>query len=295
MADTYFGNHFPLTIYNNRPVIDITRRAAITNSTLLNPFIFYPSTITNNKRSDQLARDFFDDPYQEWVLFLTNNIIDPYEQWYMNTDEFNDFMIQKYGSIPYSQQHIKYYTNNWYNNLTPITVSAYDALSTVELKYYNPNYDVFGMIISYSRVQEDWTLNTNHLVSFVFDVQIPAFVNNEIVTINYGNTSGSGQVSLCANNILNIQHVSGYYLPNGTVNVASFSITGTQSNSVAQAANSVIINSYDSVTADEDSYYDPVYIYDYEFNKNESNKVINVMLKNYVPKLSSQLRTVINS
>jgi len=296
--DTFFSK-FPLTVYNGQPVVDITRRAVISNTTLLNPFIFYPSTINNSKRSDQLSRDYYNDPYREWLIFMTNQITDPYSQWYMDQAEFNDYMLQKYGSLTLPQQKVKYYTNNWFDNIEEtISVSDYDALSTNLLKYYQPNFDGFGKVISYSRVQVDWTLKTNHLVSFNFSNVIPTFIDDEIVKITYtANNVGSGQVASFGNNFVNIQHVNGYYLPNGSVNAASFSLVGSQSNAVVTIAtsNAVIINSYDAVPNNEIIYYDPVTYWQYEDARNENQKVLQVMVNTYVPQVSNELEKVLNS
>ena len=297
MADTYF-NKFPLINYNGVPCVDITRRAVISNTTLLNPYIFTPITINNSIRSEQLSRQYYGDPYQEWVIFMTNQITDPYDSWYMDSTQFNDFILQKYGSLTLPQQTIMYYTNNWYDNVETITVSNFDALSTNLQKYYEPTFDGFGQINGYNRIQVDWTTTTNHLVSFNFANTIPTFIDNEIVAINYtANNVGSGQVASFGNNYLNIQHVAGYYLPNGSINAASFSIVGSQSNSTITVANanSVTITSFDALPDNEDIFYDAVTQWDYENNKNESNKVLQMLLPQFVPQVSADLQNVLNS
>lgn len=296
MPDTFFA-HFPLITYNGQAVVNITERAVIANTTLLNPNLFYPIAIKAGQRSDQLSRQVYTDPYQEWLIFMSNQIIDPYNQWYMDSSQFSDFITQKYGSIPLAQQTIMYYTNNWYNG-SNISVSTFDSLDATLTKYYQPFFDGFGIIIGYYRTPLDWTISTNHLVSFNFTNNIPAFINNEIVTITYtANNIGSGQVASFSNNNLNIQHVSGYYLPNGSINAVSFSILGSQSNALItiSTANSMTINSYDSVTAEEDIFYDPVTQWNYEDNKNEGNKILQIMLPQFVPGTSQQLKTVLNS
>ena len=295
--DTYFSK-FPLTSYNGMPVVDITRRAVISNTDLLNPFFYYPVTINNNERTDQISRKYYQDPYQEWVLFLTNQIYDPYDQWYMNNEEFQDYMYQKYTNIPLTTQTVMYYTNNWFLNTDRVSVAYFDALDPSLMKYYQPNLDGFGSVTSYSRIQEDWTINTNHLVSFNFSNTIPQFINNEIVAINYGaNLVGSGQVAVCTNNVLNIQHVSGYYLPNGVVNAAAFSILGSQSNALITIpnANAVTILSFDTIPPEEDVFYSPVYVFDYETNMNESNKVLNILVSGYETQVSDALQKALNS
>jgi hypothetical protein len=300
MSDNYFTK-FPSVNYNGQTVIDITKRAIISSNTYNNPFLFYPISVASGMRTDQIARQYYGDPYQEWLLFLTNQITDPYDSWYMDGDEFNNFLTTKYGSIQISQQKIMYYTNNWYDD-PGISITSFDALPIDALKFYTPVYDGYGNIISYSRIQEDWTLNTNYVVSYQFlNTTIPStFVNDEIVTVTFtANTIGSGQFTYSSSNTINIQHVSGYFQnpANTTVNASSFSLYGTQSGSTVTIsnANNLSITVWATAPADAYVYYDPVYYYDYETNKNEANKIINIMQTNYVASTSTQLTKVLNN
>ena len=298
MGDNYFKK-FPLINYNGQNVIDITKRVAVSNTSILNPYLFRPEIIQRNERSDQLAREYYNDPYQEWILFLTNNIQDPYDEWYLSPNEFSDYIIQKYGSLTVPQQKVKYYLNNWSDYTGAIDLSTYDSLDTSLLKYYEPLINGYGSIYAYQRVQQDWVLNTNHLVSYCFTNTIPTFIDDEIINITFtSNATGNAQVVSCTNNILNVQHVIGYYInPSNTINTASFSITGTESNSVITltSSNNVIINIYDAVSAPEDVYYSPYSYYQYEYDKNESKKVINVLQQSYVPQFSKNLTKKLNS
>jgi len=297
MSDQYF-QRFPKITYSNSTAIDITRRAAISNNTLSNPYLFSPVTIDRGQRSDQLARQYYGDPYQEWLIFLTNNIIDPYSSWYMNPNEFSDYIIQKYGSLTLPQQKVKYYQNNWALYPGAIDLATYLSLDISLLKYYQPLLDGYGNIYAYNRVQEDWLINTNHLVSYTFSNTIPQFIDNEIVNVIFdANSSGNGQVVSCTNNILNIQHVIGYYIPpNNQINAASFSITGTESNSFISVSNNddIIYNAYDTISAEEDVYYSPITEYAYEYQKNEDNKILQIMQSSYVPQVSKSLSKIIN-
>lgn len=278
--------------------MDITRRAVVANTTLFNPYLFSPVTIKRSERSDQLAREYYADPYQEWVVFLTNNIIDPYSSWYMNPNEFNDFIVQKYGSITSPQQKVKYYQNNWSYYLGAITRSTYDSLDVSLQKYYEPMFDGYNNIYAYSRIQQDWVINTNHLVSYNFNFNIPQFTLDEIVTVNFDATrSGNAQVVSCSSNTLNLQHVIGYYIPPNPIVPATFSITGTESGSIINIVNTtdVVFNAFNTVSAAEQVYYSPVTYYSYEYNKNEANKNINIMEKSFVPQLSKTLTKVLNN
>ncbi|MHB8484020.1 MAG: hypothetical protein ACYDBV_15085, partial [Nitrospiria bacterium] len=57
----------------------------------------------------------------------------------------------------------------------------------------------------------------------------------------------------------------------------------------------VSVQSYDTITPAEDIFYSPVYYYDYEDSKNESNKILNIMQPRLVPSTSRNLQTKLNS
>lgn len=54
--------------------------------------------ITGDERPEQIAEKFYGDPELDWVILLTNNIINVQDQWPLNLDSFYRYMIDKYGS-----------------------------------------------------------------------------------------------------------------------------------------------------------------------------------------------------
>ena len=97
-TETYFKN-FNTIQYGNNSVVDITERVVVLNNVGKNPYVYYPLDITDGARSDQIADASYNDPYSSWVLYLSNDIVDPYYEWYLTQDQFNNFIITKYGSI----------------------------------------------------------------------------------------------------------------------------------------------------------------------------------------------------
>ena len=126
MADRYFDK-FPTISYGNNNVVDITRRVALLEKISTDPFAFYPYDITSNERADQLSHRYYEDPYKSWILYLGNKIVDPYYEWYLSDDEFQEYIVNKYGSYVNAADKIKYYRNNWVNT-EDITVSFWDSL-----------------------------------------------------------------------------------------------------------------------------------------------------------------------
>jgi hypothetical protein len=295
---TQFFSNFPIIEYNGQQVVDITKNIRMAPNALTNPFAFFPYTITESIRSDQLANLVYGDPYLEWMVFLSNQTIDPYGEWYMDENQFTLFIEQKYSSWDLAQNKIKYYINNWYNGET-LSLAAFDSLSPVLTKYFQPQFNADNTVIQYVRTQIDWIISTNHLVQMTFTNNVPIFMDDEIVNIQYDvGVVGNGQVAFTSNTQLSIQHVIGNYLPNNNViNVSAFSIIGQQSGQTITISNTnqISINTVDTLNPLEDVYYDAVSYYDYENNINEQNKTINLIGNNYVQEIVQEISTVLSS
>ena len=54
--------------------------------------------ITEDERPDQVAQKVYGDPELDWVILTTNNITNIQDEWPLNVDSFNKYMLDKYGS-----------------------------------------------------------------------------------------------------------------------------------------------------------------------------------------------------
>jgi len=91
----YFEN-FPTIEYNGRRVKDITRRSAFLTAVQNNPYVYYPYTVKSNERAEDVARFYYGSVDYVWLIYLANNIMDPYHEWPMNENTFNDYLVDKY-------------------------------------------------------------------------------------------------------------------------------------------------------------------------------------------------------
>ena len=290
-TNRYFSN-FPIINYNNSPCVNITERVVFLNNSFKNPYVFYPYDITDNERPDQFANRYYNDPFKSWLLYLGNQITDPYYGWYLSVDDFNNFLINKYGSIQLAQTKIKYYENNWYQGGS-LSLNAYDALAPNLLKYWQPNYDSFGNIIYYTRTQSTQTITTNSVRSYA--VSNTSFINDEICNIVFNNTnSGQGQILSInsSTNTIYIQHVSGTTLSNSSVTITGSSyIYGQQSG--VNTAFTTATDIQDNLATDEVVYWNPVTYYQYEDAKNQYNKSIIVLDNAYAANVANSLKTLL--
>ena len=111
MSSSYFGN-FPQTLFFNNLAVNITLRAEFIESLKKQSVAFYPFVIRQDERPESLSYDYYDSPEYDWLIFLANDIIDPYTQWPKGQLDFEDFVAKKYGSIEESQSNILFYRKN---------------------------------------------------------------------------------------------------------------------------------------------------------------------------------------
>jgi len=283
MAERYFQK-FPITLYSNTYVVDITKRATLLNKVYSNPFIFYPYEI-NNERADQLSQRYYEDSFQSWILYFSNKIVDPYYEWYMNENEFNSFIASKYGSYETSVQKIKFYKNNWIGQ-DNIDISYYNSLVPNLKKYWEPVYGYGNKIVSYKRIEQDWTVNTNQIVSYSVNTT-STFINDEVCKIYLNGSLGKGQVLSSSNTSIYLQHLSGTYITSGTGY-----IVGSESNSNVTFTTATSVS--DNIAMEEEIYWNPISYFEYETNKNEYNRTLRVIDKVYEQKISDDLKTLMN-
>lgn len=299
--DRYFAR-FPYTYYSNTLCVDIARRVKINDHQDAQGDLnnYYPYEIIHNMRPDQISEYYYKDAEQDWLIYLTNNIIDPYYGWYMDQNQFNSLIVQKYGSAPIAQRTILYYRNNWYLDPTQYDPSVFSKSysTTINInqtalllkKYYVPIWGNGADIVGYKRKQVDTYQQTNMINQYTITMNSGAFANNEPVDFSvslgtasvgqgmtigtYGNTSTS----------LIIQSVSGNVVANTTNNMV---ITGFITNAVATATVTTTLSQ--TISNNEGAFWTPVTAYDWELERNDALRNINMIAAGAQMSVSQQI------
>src|ERR1022692_1263615 len=81
---------FPQITYANSVTIDLSKRVGLFNSKL-GPNYYAPYQVQPGVRADILANQIYGDPNVDWLLYLSNNIVDPYYGWTLSDVDFNQF------------------------------------------------------------------------------------------------------------------------------------------------------------------------------------------------------------
>tara|TARA_R100001510_G_C7629704_1_gene188827 strand:- start:266 stop:799 length:534 start_codon:yes stop_codon:yes gene_type:complete len=87
---------------------------------------YTPYAVQDGERPDNIAQKFYGNPELDWIILMTNNIHNIYDEWPRSTDQFQKYITQKYGSISLAQSTVLYYYDankniidlETYNNLT---------------------------------------------------------------------------------------------------------------------------------------------------------------------------------
>ena len=97
MAKEFFAG-FPLIKYNNEVVRDISVRIDILESVRSDPYAFLPYTVKDGERAEEVAYLYYGDPRYVWVVYLSNNIIDPYFGWPLDNYQFEQTLAKTYAA-----------------------------------------------------------------------------------------------------------------------------------------------------------------------------------------------------
>lgn len=91
-----FFKYFPTTKYRDAIVKNITRRVKILDEVQNDPFSFLPYTVMDDDSPEMVAYYYYGAAEYSWVVFLSNNIIDPYSQWPMSNENFEKTLARNY-------------------------------------------------------------------------------------------------------------------------------------------------------------------------------------------------------
>lgn len=154
MAVNYFQN-FPNIFHTGNPAKNILIRVKFLEEVTKNNYALLNYQLQSGDRPDTVAYDYYGDSAYAWVVYMSNNIIDPIYDWYLDDLEFEAFIVKKYGSVASAQSTVIYYYNNWSYDDSLISSAAYAALGTNQKKYWSPAI-ASNNSAYYERKKVDW-------------------------------------------------------------------------------------------------------------------------------------------
>lgn len=280
---TYFTK-YPFIPYNGSLAINILARVKFTEAAKKAGAVFYPYSVSDGERPDIIAANYYDDPRYSWVIYLANDIIDPYHDWILTEKEFRDYIIKKYGSIDKAYREIAYWEDNWYADETTLSISAYNALSAARKKYFKPVTGVQGNVVNYVRNGLNLAVESNKTIEITVANTSSYIIGEQITQATSGTTTGSGFIKGINDNKLVAQNIIGTFANTGG-SVAN--VIGYDSKATSAASNVATINT--AIPADELSYWTYVTKYDYENQINEQKRFIQLLDKSFIDQIEKEM------
>ncbi len=112
---SYYFRPFPLTLYDVKKngksslLTDITSRFKIVEAFQRQEAVYYDYSVKEGERADTIAFKYYGDASLDWVIYLTNDIIDPEFEWALSGRSLNSYIAKKYGSVVAAMEQIHHY------------------------------------------------------------------------------------------------------------------------------------------------------------------------------------------
>lgn len=148
----YF-NTLPTTKYSinsDKKFVDVSNiflRQKLTQIVRQDASVYYPYQVQPRERPDIIAYNYYGSVDYTWIVFFSNEVIDPYFEWPLDTNDFNNYITSKYGSITEAKNSFQSYqrilrpaVGSIKETLLEIDLDTYNALDAVDKKTIS-NYD----------------------------------------------------------------------------------------------------------------------------------------------------------
>lgn len=265
----YFSK-FPLVSYNGIPARNIMARVAFDENTKNDSVNFMPVRISDDAtRADVIADRYYGSSDNDWLVYLSNSVIDPYNDVPKSEEDFRKHITAKYGSTQFAREKILFYINNWADHTNDIlSVTQYATASQVVKKFWTASTNALNQIIEYRRHKQDWIKSTNKLRILSLDSVAYLFVGAIVVQYVSGSIVAKGEIVdvNTDDNKITVQHITGTFV--STTN------TLKRYNTSSVYVVSEVTNPFttDNIIAEETDYWTTMTAYDYEEELNETKR-----------------------
>jgi hypothetical protein len=263
---TKYFSRFPLVDYDGTPAKNILARVDFTDQSKKDIYVNFDYVLQDGStRPDVLSFNYYNSAQYDWLIYMTNNIIDPYHDYYKSQEDFKSYIVGKYGSAEVARSKILFYRNDWAPDESMISETIYNGLPSDIKKYWKPKLNSTNQIIGYDRVKDDWIVSTNRIVELTVTVDISSFNPGDIISQSSTGASGVLVSKDVDTGLLIVQHIEGAFVVSTADHISNVKIIK------------------ENISITETGFWAPVYAYDYEEEQNELKKYISMIKSSYVP------------
>lgn len=91
----YF-KYFPKINYQGEVLRDITTRPKFLDELAQDPYSFLPYTIKDGETAHEVSQYYYGSPVYVWMIYLANDMVDPYFDWPISDAEVEKTIVKKY-------------------------------------------------------------------------------------------------------------------------------------------------------------------------------------------------------
>lgn len=277
-----FFSYFPSMLYANTAVTNVIAKVKFTDSVAKNFAVYYPYVIKEGERADQIAAHYYEDEQYDWVIYMSNDIIDPHQEWPKPQNEMESMIRAKYGSIANAQLQTAFYKVNYETDDSVISTAAYDALAGDQKPYWSPIMNEYEVVLNYERKAFDFSCDTNKIIALD-----GTFGNLQSGDVIKQSSSVKGTVSFANTSYVVLKHISGTWATGSTVYYSGNS-------AVANATVSTVSTLHMPLSNTVASYWSPVSFYDYEHDENEKKKHIRLLSADYLNLIERDMKELLS-
>lgn len=194
----YF-RYFPTITYEGERVTNITRRVKISEKLQADPYLFLPYIVTSDDRPEDIARLYYGDVNKVWMIYLANNIIDPYTQWPLSNEKFESTIRKKYEhQVSFTSDNVSVSENtitlkgHGFKTTDPVIYSAttvIGGLTNVSTYYViRVSEDVFKLATSATNARNNVAVNItsipNSSVTHTLELNLTVFLTSTSIDSN---------------------------------------------------------------------------------------------------------------
>ena len=118
------------------PVKNLFRRGKLREDIFGNLSFFTKYSIIGDERPDNVAFKFYGDENLDWVVLISNNILNIQTEWPLEQNTFDNILLEKYGSFE-NLNAVKYYKTKELKDSLGVTIIPADVILPPTLKTGN--------------------------------------------------------------------------------------------------------------------------------------------------------------
>ena len=168
-------------------VKNIWRRAQILTEFKSQVSIFTEITVGDGERPEDLATQYYGNPFYNWTILIMNDITDYYAQWPKSTVQLQEFINAKYDNGQATKHHVTTEVKDANENV--IVPAGKIVPSNFQVVYYNGSTTVTATpVVSITNAQYEFDLNAKkQTIQIVKPDLIEDFVEVYHQVLNKGN------------------------------------------------------------------------------------------------------------